>query len=157
MKNIEATIASLEHQLNGIDKQLEEYSEIIDASTHNNKDDIEKKVGEALKNSIEKVNDVKNILEMWGTQDDKIQTIDGKTELISKVKNNPMFTKLAKELGKLRKMASSSMNKRFTYGRGQRVGIEYGNKSNEVIPSEFALLANDKTNALFYKKMVIKN
>ena len=93
---------------------------------------------------------------MWGAEDGRPKTIEGKTELISKLKSNPMFQKLAKELGKLRRLAKSTINRRFTYGRGQRVGIEYGNNLNKVLSSEFALLADEDTEILFYKKYIEK-
>ncbi len=156
IEGVEAKIKSLHNQVEGIQKQIEQFNEIMDASVRNNKDKIEKKIDKALKNSLEKVNEIKDMLEMWGTEDGRPQTIEGKTELISKIKSNKMFQKLAKELGKLRKLAKSTMNKRFTYGRGQRVGVEFGNRLNKVLPSEFALLANKDTEALFYKKFVDK-
>ncbi len=156
IKSVEGKIKALHNQVEGIQKQIEQFDEIMDASLRNNKDNIEKKIDKALKNSLEKVNEVKDMLDMWGTEDGRPQTIEGKTELISKIKNNPMFQKLAKELGKLRKLAKATMNKRFTYGRGQRVGVEFGNKLNKALPSEFALLANKDTEALFYKKFVDK-
>ncbi len=156
IKAAEGKVLALHRQVEGIKKQMEKYDEIIDANVRNNKDDIEKKIGKALKSSLDKVNEIKDILEMWGAEDGRPKTIEGKTELISKLKSNPMFQKLAKELGKLRRLAKSTINRRFTYGRGQRVGIEYGNNLNKVLSSEFALLADEDTEILFYKKYIEK-
>jgi uncharacterized protein with von Willebrand factor type A (vWA) domain len=156
IESVGAKVESLHRQVEGIKKQIEQFEEIMDVSVIKNKDSIEKRINQALKSSLEKVNEVKDMLEMWGTEDGRPKTIEGKTELISKIKNNRMFQKLAKELGKLRRLAKSTMNKRFTYGRGQRIGIEFGDKLNKVLPSELALLANKETKALFYKKFVDK-
>jgi uncharacterized protein with von Willebrand factor type A (vWA) domain len=152
MAGVEDKIKSLQQQIDGMKKQIGSFDEIMEANAINNKEKIEKKLSEALKTSLEKVNEVKDTIEMFGTEDGRPTTIEGKTELISKVKNNTMFQKLAKELGKLRRMAKATMNKRFTYGRGQKVGIEFGNKLSKVLPSELALLALPETEALFYKK-----
>lgn len=156
MEGLRANIESLSNQVKGIQNQIEKFNEIMDASSRVNEEKIEKNINKAISKSLDRVNEIKDILDMWGTQDGRPQTIEGKTELISKIKNNDLFQKLAKELGKLRKLAKSSMNKRFTSGRGQRVGIEFGNKLNKVLPSELVYLANDETKALFYKKLADK-
>ena len=52
IKAAEGKVLALHRQVEGIKKQMEKYDEIIDANVRNNKDDIEKKIGKALKSSL---------------------------------------------------------------------------------------------------------
>ncbi|NBI07632.1 hypothetical protein [Senegalia massiliensis] len=156
LKAAEKKIKALHRQVEGIIKQINKFNDIIKYKTKNNRDKIENRIDNALKNSLIKVQEVKDTLEIWGTENGTPQTMEGKTKLIEKIKKNPLFLNIAKELGKLRKLTNSSINKKYTIGRGKKIGIEYGNNLNKILPSELVLLANKETKPIFYKKYVEK-
>lgn len=147
---------SLKKNIEGVNKKKQGFEEIVRVSSFKNKDEISNKIDEALKHTIDKVTEVSNVLECFGTEDGRPKEIQGKTELIKKVNGSHKFREMAILIGKMRKLAKSQLNKSFTHGRGEKVGVEYGNNLSKVLSSEFCLLATEETKALFYKKYVQK-
>lgn len=149
-------ILALNNQVEGIQKKVRKFNEIVEASSLKNDEKIDERVQKAIKKTIDKVHEIQDALDSFGTEDGRPKTIEGKTELIKKVNNNPKFKNMAQLIGKMRRLAKSELNKKFTSGMGERVGIEYGNKINKVLGSEFAYLVNDASRTLFIKKMADK-
>ena len=59
---------------------------------------------------------------------------------------------MAKVIGRMRRIAKGQLNREFLYGRGEKVGIEYGNNIRKILASEISLLAQEETKPLFYRK-----
>lgn len=156
MGDLEGKIKAIAGQVEGMQKKIEKFDEIIKASTLKNQDAIEDKIDSALRQAIERVGEVSDTLEAWGTGNGESQTVEQKTELLNRVKGNRKFKEMSKIIGRMRKLAKAMGAKAYTHGRGERVGIEFGNQVSKVLPSELALLATPETSVLFYKKYTEK-
>ena len=64
---------------------------------------------------------------------------------------------LAKEIGKHGETKEQKSAKKQRTYRGNIIGLEFSNDVNRILPSEFALLMNEETELLFYKKFAEKN
>lgn len=147
---------ALQKQVEGITKKIDKFEEIIQINSHKNKDKIDARVNKVMDKALERVNDVKDTLDCFGTEDGRPTTMEGKKSLFKRIRSNTNFKDMAKMIGRMRRMAQQQLNKSFISGRGEKVGIEFGNKLNRVVSSELTLLANKETEVLFYKKYVQK-
>jgi hypothetical protein len=152
----EKKVMFLANQVDGVKKKIEEYDKLIQSNSFANKDNIERRIDGALQKAIEKVNEITDIIDSFGTLDGQPKTIEGKTNLIDRVRGNNKFKEMSKFIGRLRRMAKQSINKSYTQGRGEKVGIEFGNNITKALPSELVLLATPETELLFYKKVADK-
>ena len=151
IKSIENQVKALDLQIKGINKKIKGFEDNINSSLYKNKEIIEKNIDRGLKKALDKVHDIKDTLDSWGGGDDHPDTIEGKIDLVQKVKSNSKFKEMAKYIGRMRRLAKSKMNSSFVKGRGQKVGIEYGNDIDKILTSEYALLTTPETEVLFYK------
>ncbi len=147
---------ALRKQIEGISKKKAKFQDIAEMNSHKNKEKIENQIDKAIEKTLNKVNEVKDMIDSFGTEDGRPTTMEGKKSLVEKVSKDKNFRDMAKMIGRMRRMAKQQLNKSFVSGRGERVGVEFGNKLNKVLPSEFSLLANKETEVLFYKKYVNK-
>lgn len=147
---------ALTKQIEALSNKKDKYKELVDLQSFNNKDNIEKKIDKALQEALNKVNEISDTIDSFGTSDGRPNSFEGKTELIQKVNRNPKFREMARIIGKMRRLAKSQLNNSFTHGRGERVGIEFGDKLNKVLSSEYSYLATEETKAIFYKKYIEK-
>jgi uncharacterized protein with von Willebrand factor type A (vWA) domain len=156
-KGVESKIQSIYKQIENMEKNVRDWEQIIEGSTFKNKDDIDEKIDLAMHQALEKVNEIKDTLDSFGNQSTQTDmNIQGKSALVGRVRSNKKFREMAKILGKMRRIAKAELNREFVTGRGEKVGIEYGNNLRKVIASEFSLLANDSTKPLFYRKYIKK-
>lgn len=63
---------------------------------------------------------------------------------------------LAKEIGKHGETKEQKSAKKQRTYRGNIIGLEFSNDVNRILPSELALLMNEETELLFYKKFAEK-
>lgn len=121
---------------------------------------MRREIRQALRNSLkaakEDVDDAVSMAAGWGVEPGSIKKlpIDDKLKLANLL-NNDKLKKIAKQLGKLRRLAQSKRQK-ITSVPNEVTSIELGNDLNRVLPIELAKLGNSKLKWLFMKDYLEK-
>lgn len=77
-----------------------------------------------------------------------------KAALASRLGISPKLREIARLAGRFRNIAAKKQRTRSTYARTELVGIEVGRDLARVLPSQLALLFDDDTEDLFFKRYV---
>lgn len=153
IKGAEQKVQSLYKQIESMEKKVKDWEDIIQGNVYANRGEIDQKINEAMTKALEKVNGIKDAIDAFGNgAGNNDMNIEGKSSLIKRVNSNSKFKEMAKVIGKMRRLAKSQLNREFIHGRGEKVGIEYGNNLRKILASEFSLLAQKETKPLFYRK-----
>lgn len=156
MQELAKKVKSLKNQVDGIERKKKAYEDAITAESYKNDKEIDKNINAAVKAALDKVHNIQDTLDSWGTEDGRPQTIEGKTSLLKKINSSGKFKEMANYIGKMRRLLKSELNKSYEQGMGEKVGIEFGDKVNKILPAEYVLLALPETKPLFYKKFIEK-
>lgn len=73
-------------------------------------------------------------------------------ELLNYVKNSEELRRIARMLGKYREVIADKRKNGYTYGRGEKYDIAFGNDITGCLPSEIALLGTPETEILFLRR-----
>lgn len=71
---------------------------------------------------------------------------------MEKVRQNTILLQIARYLGRMKEMIRQKRLNGFSYGRGEKYGLELGNSFSRLISSEFSLLAAPETQPIFLRK-----
>ena len=137
-------------------EQLAALAQIQDRARRDNESMIAMVISKSLEKSVEKVEEIRNILNAWGNASPENMTMETKKEIVDRVKKNRRFELMAKLVGRYREIAAQEMKNDYTYGRGERYDIELGNDLSRLITSEYAYLSMPETMPLFIKKYQAK-
>lgn len=102
--------------------------------------------------AIQKADETAKILLSWGTDPGNMQPDALNGKLLRRVRQNEMLVKISQYLGRLREMMRMKRKNATVYGRGEKYGIELGNRLRSVLSSEYGLLAAPETVPLFLRK-----
>lgn len=113
-----------------------------------------------IKKEIKELQEIENVFSLLGipcggsnpggADTNFIATYFKKNEKIDGIKE------LAKEIGKHGEIKEQKSAKKQRTYRGNIIGLEFSNDVNRILPSELALLMNEETELLFYKKFAEK-
>ena len=108
----------------------------------------------SIKKEIKELQEIENVFSLLGipcgADTNFIATYFKKSEKIDGIKE------LAKEIGKHGETKEQKLAKKQRTYRGNIIGLEFSNDVNRMLPSELALLMNEETELLFYKKFAEK-
>ena len=107
---------------------------------------------EAAKAAFDHAEQAHAIIQAWGDENAKESPLDTSRELVETVRNNAVLLEIAKYLGRMKEMIHKKRLNGFSYGRGEKYGLELGNDFQRLISSEFSLLAVPETIPLFIRK-----
>lgn len=149
---LEVKMVKAANQLQSKQSQYENLQQIIADNKVKNNNKIEETVKAAVRQTTDKVEEIKEILDAWGTEGIENAKMQVKKELIEKVYNSPKLKQMAKLLGKYREVASKEMLNSYIYNTGQKYDVQLGNDISNLLTGEYALLASEETRPLFYRK-----
>ena len=102
--------------------------------------------------AMEKADETAQILLSWGTNPGNMRPDALNEQLLQKVRQNEQLVKISQYLGRLREMMRVKRKNATVYGRGEKYGLELGNRLRSVLSSEFGPLAAPETIPLFLRK-----
>ena len=113
---------------------------------------VESVLSAAGQAAMEKADETAQILLSWGTDPGNMRPDALNGQLLQKVRQNGQLVKISQYLGRLREMMRVKRKNATVYGRGEKYGLELGNRLRSVISSEFGPLAAPETIPLFLRK-----
>ena len=114
----------------------------------------------AIKKEIKELQEIENVFSLLGIPCGGSNPGGADTNFITtyfkKSENIAGIKELAKEIGKHGETREQKSAKKQRTYRGNIIGLEFSNDVNRILPSELALLMNEETELLFYKKFAEK-
>ncbi len=133
-------------------KQLAALEKMVEDNLLRSQEQVEQIMTSAGEAAIQKADETAKILLSWGTDPGNMQPDALNGKLLQRVRQNEMLVKISQYLGRLREMMRVKRKNATVYGRGEKYGIELGNRLRSVLSSEYGLLAAPATVPLFLRK-----
>ena len=133
-------------------EQIQMYSSLIENGMKQNGASIKRAVAVSLSSALERANGVKNAVMAWGSGDARVSKNPLNTEVLKRTAKSAKLIYIANFLGRYTEMLNSKRMAGYTYGRGEKYDIEYGNNISKALTSEIALLSCKELVPLFMKK-----
>lgn len=119
---------------------------------------MQQKLRQAMRSAEQKaVNEVKEtseLLESWGTEPGQLQQLpaEKRLELAGKLSKSAKMKKLARMVGRFRRLALHAQKTKIKHGLDEVFDLENGSDLNRIVPSELGLLKNPITKREFGRK-----
>lgn len=133
------------------DKQLERLGQMVRDHLLGNKEGNQIIV-QAAQSAFERARQAQDIIRAWGDDPGQETSMDKDRKLVEQVRQNAVLLEIARYLGRMKEMVRQKRMNGFSYGRGEKYGLELGNDFGRLISSEFSLLAAPQTLPLFIRK-----
>lgn len=133
-------------------EQLENFSKIIQAGMKKNSKQIKSVVGMAIRSAVERAVEINSAVLAWGDGNGEMKKNPVNAEILQRTAKSSKLRYIARFLGRYKEMLNSKRLAGFTYGRGEKYDIEYGNNINRALTSELAMLSSPELITLFLKK-----
>ena len=149
---LEKKILQLANRAESKVRQLAALEKMVEDNLLHHQEQVEAVLSAAEQAAMEKADETAQILLSWGTDPGNMRpdTLNG--QLLQKVRQNEQLVKISQYLGRLREMMRMKRKNSTVYGRGEKYGLELGNRLRSVLSSEFGLLAAPETTPLFLRK-----
>ncbi len=134
------------------DEQLQNFSKIIQNGLKKNGKKVKELVATAVHSALKRADEIKSAVMAWGNGDSDMQKNPVNTEILKRTAASYKLKYIAQFLGRYKEMLNSKRLAGYTYGRGEKYDIEYGNNINRALTSELSLLASPELMPLFLKK-----
>jgi uncharacterized protein with von Willebrand factor type A (vWA) domain len=149
--------AELEKALDELQDALDNFGDsanAIDKGIKANGGKLRKAGREAAKEAKDQTEQTEALLDSFGTEPGALQRMDAtaRMELASRIRRNRDLKELAEKVGRFVRLALSEQAQKITHGIDEVHDIERGNDIHKVLPSEWALLADEDLEFLFLKK-----
>lgn len=133
-------------------EQIEMYANLIEKGLSRNGAGVKNAVAVSLSAALERAKSTTNAVLAWGNGDPKMQKCPINTEILKRCANSDKLRYVAKFLGRYKEMLNSKRIAGYTYGRGEKYDIDYGNNISKALTSELALLSTPELIPLFLRK-----
>ena len=149
---LEKKILRLANRAESKVRQLDALEKMVEDNLLHHQEQVEAVLSAAGQAAMEKADETAQILLSWGTDPGNMRpdTLNG--QLLQKVRQNEQLVKISQYLGRLREMMRVKRKNATVYGRGEKYGLELGNRLRSVLSSEFGPLAAPETIPLFLRK-----
>lgn len=115
-------------------------------------DSLREAISEALNSAADQAEQTYSIMRAWGSESGHMQNTPVNKALLNYVKNSEELRRIARMLGKYREVIADKRKNGYTYGRGEKYDIAFGNDITGCLPSEIALLGTPETEILFLRR-----
>lgn len=133
-------------------EQLKNFSNRIQKNMKNKSKEIKEAVGMGVESALNRANEVSNTVLAWGDGSGDMKKNSVNTEILKRTAKSSKLRYIAQFLGRYKEMLNSKRLAGFTYGRGEKYDVEYGNNINSVLTSELAMLSSPELIPLFLRK-----
>ncbi len=149
---LEQKILRLANRAESKVRQLDALEKMVEDNLLHHQEQAEKILSAAEQAAMEKAGETAQILLSWGIDPGNMRSDELNAGLLQKVRQNEQLVKISQYLGRLREMMRVKRKNSTVYGRGEKYGLELGNRLRSVLSSEFGLLAAPETMPLFLRK-----
>ena len=149
---LEKKILRLANRAESKVRQLAALEKMVEDNLLHHQEQVEAVLSAAEQAAMEKADETAQILLFWGTDPGNMRPDALNGQLLQKVRQNEQLVKISQYLGRLREMMRMKRKNAIVYGRGEKYGLELGNRLRSVLSSEFGLLAAPETTPLFLRK-----
>ena len=139
------------NRLHRKEKQLEWLGRMVRDNLLGNKD-ANGIIVHAAQEAFAHAQEAQNIIWAWGDDAGEEKPMGENRDLVEQVRENPILLEIARYLGRMKELIRQKRMNGFSYGRGEKYGLELGNDFGRLISSEFSLLATPQTIPLFIRK-----
>ena len=116
------------------------------------KKDIADIISQSADAALERAENISHSVMAWGNGDESMQKNPVNSEILKRTAKSHKLQYIAQFLGRYKEMLNSKRLAGYTYGRGEKYDIEYGNCLSRTLTSELAMTATPETLPLFLKK-----
>ena len=114
---------------------------------------IREEIDRALEQAANRAAETHCIISAWGTDSGAGGNLPADRELLQYVKNSEELLKIAKSLGRYKEIITDKRKNGYTFGRGEKYDLTYGNDLSDCLTSQLALLGTPEAEILFMRKM----
>lgn len=149
---LDKKILRLANRAYGKVRQLQALDKIVEDNLLRSQEQVNAIMDAAGRAAAQKARETSETLLSWGNGlgDMRADHLNG--EILRRVRQNELLVQISQYLGRLREMMRVKRKNATVYGRGEKYGVELGNRLRSVLSSEFALLAAPQTAPLFLRK-----
>ena len=134
------------------EEQIQNFSKIIQDGLRKNGTKIKECIASGVNSALNRAGEIKSAVMAWGNGDSNMQKNPVNMEILKRTAASHKLKYIAGFLGRYKEMLNSKRLAGYTYGRGEKYDIEYGNHINRALTSELSLLATPELIPLFLKK-----
>ena len=128
------------------------YENLIENSMRQNAAEISSFVSASAAKALDRAQEIQSAVLAWGNGSGDMKKNPINTEILKRTAASYKLRYIAKFLGRYKEMLNSKRLAGYTYGRGEKYDIEYGNNITKALTSELALLAKEELIPLFIRK-----
>ena len=152
----------IEQAIDDLKKSLDDYEDAADSlddSIKSNSKGMRQAAKDAAKAGNQEAQDIEAAVRTFGTDPGTLARMPAKArmDLAARISRSQKLRELADLAGRMKRFAWGQQANKITHGVDEIHDITIGGNLNRVLPSEFAYLADDELEDLFYKKFVEKN
>lgn len=151
-QKLDAEIIKTANRFVSKSEQAEMLENVIADNLNRNKHKLKECVGIAANSALRKAEETQNIIMAWGDGDAQMQKNEVNSEILKRCASSEKLKYIAQFWGRHKEMLNSKRLAGYTYGRGEKYDIEYGNNISKALTSELSLLADSKLVPLFIRK-----
>ncbi|MDR1131260.1 MAG: hypothetical protein LBL15_02445 [Oscillospiraceae bacterium] len=135
-------------------RQVEAVGARIQDNLLKNRDAVSGIVAQAAKSAKAAAEDTAQALAAWGRGDSESGTeqMALNRETVERVRHSPVLKEVARFLGRFREITAKARKNGYAYGRGETYSLELGDDLQNVLTSEFSMLAVPAAIPLFLRK-----
>lgn len=150
--SLERKIVSTANRIVSKKEQTEMYAGLIQNSMSRNSADIKRAIASSTEAALERAKDIESAVLAWGNGDAEMKKNSVNMEILKRTAQSHKLRYIAKFLGRYKEMLKSKRLAGYSYGKGEKYDIEYGNNVNKTLTSELAMLSTPELIPLFMKK-----
>ena len=133
-------------------EQTEQFSQIVKKGMNQRSKDIAEIIAKSADAALDRAEGVAHAVMAWGDGDISMQKNLVNMEILKRTAKSDKLRYIAQFLGRYKEMLNSKRLAGYTYGRGEKYDIEYGNSISRALTSEIAMTATPELMPLFLRK-----
>lgn len=149
---LEKRAVSTANKLAAKKEQTEQFSQIVKKGMRQREKEICEIIAKSADSALERAEEITHTVAAWGNGDSSMQKNPVNTEILKRTAKSKKLRYIAQFLGRYKEMLNAKRLAGYTYGRGEKYDIEYGNSISRALTSEIAMTATPELMPLFLRK-----
>lgn len=133
-------------------EQCSMYENLIENNMRKNASHINAVIGASASKALERAQEIQTAVMAWGDGSSDMKKTPVNTGVLKRIAASHKLRYIAKFLGRYKELLYAKRLAGYTYGRGEKYDMEYGNNITKALTSEIALLAKEELIPLFIRK-----
>ena len=151
-ENLERKILNTANRALAKQDQISMYKNLIGNSMKKNAAEISSFVSASAAKALDHAQEIQSAVLAWGDGSGDMKKNPMNTEILKRTAASYKLRYIAQFLGRYKEMLNAKRLAGYTYGRGEKYDIEYGNNITKALTSELALLAKEELVPLLIRK-----